>query len=353
MDAKLFDEIENALDLYIREDHSFPDMKVFSAENAFDPKDVAEVIRTSVLLELSEPQKELLLGSFVKKETEVPKPVVLETAKEWSARRRKEIRRDFISSGLSVQDWLEQHPDVPEIQLRNIIDPNIWKERYVYAPRRDFKELLRVFIEDVPNLSVQQFCTEQSIDINYFRRVVPEEIWQQRYERKRRSIDWAQEIEDMKSSGLCLEDWAYSRGLSPTLFRKKCGEEVAKLYDRYGRRAEAFDPSRSLKENAEALGLTCGGLSAWINTKLRELNPEKFRAFKMDDKDEKIIQLEARVRDLEEELQKAKNENATLKGYLANKNAQISAMQTATSQAKAKGEVFVKQIREALKAFGA
>jgi len=351
MDAKLFDEIENALDLYVREDHAHPDMKIFASENGFDFKDVAEVIRASVLLELTEPQKELLLGSFVKKETEVPSPVILETAKEWSARRRKEIRRDFVSSGLSVQDWLELHPDVPEIQLRNIVDPNLWKERYVYAPRRDFKELLRVFIEDVPNLSVQQFCTEQSIDINYFRRVVPEEIWQQRYERKRRSIDWAQEIEDMKSSGLCLEDWAYSRGLSPTLFRKKCGEEVAKLYDRYGRRAEAFDPKLSLKDNAERLGLTCSGLSAWINTKLEELNPQKFREFKMDEKDFKIVDLEAKIRKLEDELQDARNKITKYEGYLANKNSIIESMKDSNAKAKAKGEVFMKQLKEAIKAF--
>lgn len=345
-----FDEIENALDKYIREDPEHPDMKIFATNNGFEYGDVAEVIRDSVLLELTDPQKDLLIHSFIKKEMEVPIPQINESSREWNRRHRREVLKEFKDSNETVQEFLVSHPDIQEAQLRNIVPQDLWQQRYAYKERNDWQELLRIFLEDVPTISVQQFCAEQGLDINKFQRICPKDVWQKRYDYKRRTIDWQAEIDGMINSDLCLQDWAFQHDLSVTIFRKKCGEEIARKYDRDGRRASVFDPNLSLKENADKLGLTTSGLSNWINAKLKELDPVKFKSFKMDEKDERIIELEAKIRKLEDEVQEQKQTIQKLENHLANKNSYITQMQTTNAQKAAKFSAAKKAIEEALKA---
>ena len=352
MDSKIFDEIENALDLYIQEDHSHPDMKVFSATFGFDPKDVAEVIRTSELLSLDKDKKDFLLNSFIKK-PEMPAEPIPEKFREWSKRKRREIRESFTRSGLTVQAWLKENPNVHEYQLRNILDPKIWKERYEYAERNNWKELLKIFLEDVPHISVQQFCTEQGLSVEAFRNVCPKDVWEKRYEYKRRTIDWESEVKNMMASDLCLEDWAYQNKLSLVIFREKCGPEIVKKYDRNGRRASMFDPSLSMKENARKLGLSIQGLSSWVHSKLQEVDPEKFKAFKMDAKDYQIVDLQSLVNKLESEKLELVEKIKHLEKVLADKNALLAQRESSASFAKAKGEVLARSLEEALKKFRA
>jgi uncharacterized coiled-coil protein SlyX len=344
-----FDEIENSLDKYIREDHEHPDMKVFASSYGFEYADVAEVIRDSVLLELTGPQKELLIRSFVKREAEVPTPQVVESSREWSRRRRKEILKEFKDSQETVQEFLVSHSDIPETQLRNIIPQDLWQQRYVYKERNDWRELLRIFLEDVPTISVQQFCSEQGLDINKFQKICPKEVWQKRYDYKRRTVNWQAEIEGMMKSDLCLQDWAFQHDLSVTIFRKKCGEEITRKYDRDGRRASAFDPNLSLKENADKLGMSTSWLSWWVNSKLKELDPAKFKAFKMDEKDERIVELEAKIRTLEDEVQEQKQTIQRLENHLANKNSYITQMQTTQAQKAAKVAAAKKTLEDLIK----
>jgi hypothetical protein len=354
MDPKLFDEIENTLDLYIHEDPEHPDMKIFSASAGFNPVDVAEVIKTSQLLDLKDFQKEILLSSFVKKENhpeEAQQPIEKISISEWSGKRRREIRKDFMSCSLSVQDYLEANPNISSSLLRNILPIEVWNERYDRKrPDRDWENLLKVFKEDLPGISVQQFCAEQGIPIKTFQKHCPEDLYNERLEKKRRTIDWKKEVEDMKASDICLEDWAYQNKLSLPIFREKCGDEVVKRYDRHGRRAAAFDPNISLKENAEKLGLSIPGLSAWVNSKLAAIDPEKFKAFKMDAKDYQIVELQEKVTSLETEKASLLNRIQHLENILANKNSYIEQMRTSHAQKAAKFSSAKKAIEEALKA---
>ena len=273
-------DIQQKLDEYLLGNPAYPDMRVFSALNGFDPVDVAQHIRGSVM----EPHlKELLLNSFIKKESATATTTaVVETPSEWSQRRRSEIRKAFEQFEGSVQEFLGQNPDIPEIQLRNIIGKNLWQQRYEYSRHLHCrKELLAVFVQT--EWSVQEFCKQQGISLQSFRAVCPKDLWEQRYDYQRcpkRKINWAEEISALKQQSDSLEDWAAKRGINPQLLRRHLGEE-AKLYDRDGRRAAEFDPTLSLKDNAKKLGLSEMGMSRWISKRLKSIDPEKYRKFRL------------------------------------------------------------------------
>ena len=352
MDPKLFSDIENKLDSYVGS-VTEPNMRIFCSLYGYDKADVKTVIEKTELVDFNSYKRDYLLSTFKPAAEQETAVVVLENGQEFTRRRRKEIRKEFYTNkDLTVQEFLAEHPEISESSLRNILSKETWTAHYQYKDvrkslRKDWAAILRTFLA-VPELTVQQFCAEQNLNVREFRKHCPDEVWNERFESKYRKIDWDAEIERMKASGMCLEDYANARKLP--LLRKKCGEEIALQYDREGLRAKAFDPSLSLEENSKILGFSAGWTTTWIRTVLSIRDPEKFKRFKMDEKDLKIEELEKKVYALLSEKKDLLSKVQKLESTLANKNSYINQMMTTNAQKAAKFSAAKKAIEEALKA---
>lgn len=331
--------IATALFEYVDSDPQHPDMKLFSSVNNFKPMDVANIIRETN--GLTKPQKDLLLRSFTKNEMkEEVQPIVKISNHEWARIRRSDLKARFNKFEGSVEDFLKANPEIPESQLRNVIPREVYIARCKNPPRKkrnskDFEDLVKVFI-NLPDKSVEDFCEEQKISMQTFEKYVPAEIWNERRARARRRIDWESEKEAMIASGKSLEEWAHTHNLQVTVFKEKCGKEVVRLYDENGRKAEHFNPEASLEENAKMLELSAASTSKWIEKYLKELAPEKYRRFKMDEKDLRIEQLLKEKEQQKAEIEQLKKSLRNLEGILANKNSYIGQMKITQAQKAAK-----------------
>ena len=340
------EKISTALLVYVKEDHPHPDMKIFSATNGFKPKLVAEAIKENKTL--ANPQKDLLLGSFIKKDMKPEIPVIVPklSNKEWFSIRRSELRKLFFSFEGSTESFLEAHPEIPELQLRNVLTREEFRSRCDKKPRRkrsseELQELAQVFLK--LDKSVEDFCQEQKVSEITLKKYIPEDVWNERKSRTKRRIDWDEEIRLMIASGKSLEEWATERDLKVAKFREKCGKDICCRYDNNGRYAERFNAELPLAINAKMLGMSEVGLSKWVERKLSKLAPEKYKRFKMDAKDIEIERLLKENEDLKKRLR-------NLEGVLANKNSYIEQMRTSQAQKAAKVSAAKKTLEEVLKA---
>jgi len=328
-------QIEEKLIKYLAE-ATHPNMLVFSALNKFDTTDVAAVLRGSVKLGLTEPQKDMLLRTFIKRNEEpVQQPkIVIETFKEFSNKRKKRIRHEFATKpDLTVQDFLKKHTDISEASLRNILDRETWESHYVYSKvTRDWDDLVDRFresdlsvdefcaeegisvttfrtkitkeewdkrkefvrgpqkkvdwdsyvkvLQSMPDKGISEFCREQGLNLNVFKNHCPAEVWDAHS--NRRKTNWDDTIEKMKASGRSYQTFCKENNIPVQNFRNHCSKEILDKYDEGYltdmSRIALFDPSLPVKDNAEILGVTQQYMSVWINSKLKELCPEKFQA---------------------------------------------------------------------------
>lgn len=345
--------IKDALVMYINEDHSYPDMKVFAATHGFRPIEVAEVIRNEDL-GISKPQKELLLDSFVKREMVPQEPVVVQkmSNKEWARIHRKELREMFFSFEGSVEAFLEANPSIPLLQLKNVLSKEEYVERCEKKPRKrhtpqEFEELAKVFLG--LEKTVDEFCDEQKIDLITFKKYIPKDVWFERKVGAKRRIDWPFEIAEMEKSGKSLEEWAHERNLSVTLFKERAGADVVRRCDNNGRMAERFNPELKLEINAQLLRCSVGFLERWVESKLKDLNPAKYKRFKMDEKDIRIEKLCAEKEEMQKKIDNLKQEIGHLERILANKNSYIEQMKTTQAQKAAKVSAAKKTLEGLLK----
>jgi len=354
-------KVEEKLKEYLDSKPAHPNMRVFSELNKLNRGNVAFVIRTSAKLGLAEPQKEFLLGTFLKKEPEPTQaaPVVQESFKEFSKKRKARIRREFAKDpNLRVQDYLVAHPDISEAVLRNVLDKKTWLEHYDRKlPIWSWDELIPEFRSS--DKTVDEFCAEKGISVAVFRQHITKEEWEQRKEFVRgpkRVIDWDAMIETlrnlpgkmipefckeqdlnpaqfrkhcpkdlleerevnrnaiweeritaMKASGLSYQEYCKHNGINVQNFRSHCDKDTLEEYDE-GRRIDLqrvalFDPKITVKENAEKLGVTQQYMSIWVNSKLKELSPEKFNEMLSKRQEKKKSAEDIRIDELRAELE--------------------------------------------------
>jgi hypothetical protein len=362
MTKEEINEVEVKLKEYLDGKPAHPNMLVFSELNKLNRGIVAFVIRTSSKLGLAEPQKEFLLGTFLKKvEPEDPQaaPIEKESFADFSKKRKKRIRQEFAKDpNLKVQDYLVAHPTISEAVLRNILDRKTWLEHYDRKlPIWNWDELIPEFRSG--DKTVDEFCEEKGISLAVFRKHITKEEWEQRKEfvrgpnrvidwdamietlrnlpgkkilefckeqdlnptqfRKRcpkdlleerdvnRDAVWEERITAMKDSGLSYQEYCKRNGVNVQNFRNHCDKDTLEEYDE-GRRIDLqrvalFDPKITVKENAEKLGVTQQYMSVWVNSKLKELSPEKFKEMLNNRQEKKKSAEDIRIEELEAKLE--------------------------------------------------
>ena len=355
-------EVEEKLKEYLDGKPAHPNMLVFSELNKLNKGVVAFVIRTSAKLGLTEPQKEFLLLTFIKKaepEHHPTTPVVKESFEEFSKKRKKRIRQEFARDpNLKVQDYLVAHPTISEAVLRNILDRKTWLEHYdrklsiwnwdelipefrsgdktvdefceekgislavfrqhitkeeweqrkefVRGPRRviDWDAMIET-LRNLPGKKILEFCKEQNLNPTQFRKHCPEDLLEERD--VNRDALWEERITAMKDSGLSYQEYCKRNGVNVQNFRKHCDKGILEEYDE-GRRIDLqrvalFDPKITVKENAEKLGVTQQYMSVWVNNKLKELSPEKFNEMLNERQEKKKSAEDIRIEELEAKLE--------------------------------------------------
>ena len=354
--------IEDKLIEYFNGNPAYPNMLLFSSINHFDTADVAAVIRGSDKLNLSKCQKDMLLNTFVKRDpfiTAKSTPIAVETFKEFSKNRKKKIRKAFANNpDLTVQDFLSTHSDISEAMLRNILDKETWEKHYVYKKHAiDWDSIVELFRED-ESVSVDAFCEEQKILPEMLRQHITKEEWEQRKEYVRGprvkkdwpayvevlksmpdkscsefckeqglpygqfkkncpkdvwdahvnigKTNWDVEIEAMKKSGKSYQEYCKDSKIPVQTFRNHCPDAVLEEFDAVNmldrKRAEMFDPKIPVKENAEKLGMSQAYMSMWLNSKLKEIAPEKFEAMHAYRTEAKKTPEQLQIEELESQL---------------------------------------------------
>lgn len=375
MTEERFKEIEDKLVSYLGENPPHPNMRVFCGLNHLDHNEVKEVLMKSTRITLPQITREQIAKTFVKVVLPKTQPVRIESWKSINKKRKKDLRQKFHAFDGTAQEFCKKY-DITLNYLRTIADPDDWKNKYAYKEGIDWDALMDAFeyctqsvqefceengldiatfrthcppelwkeryayvrnpenqtnwqalvevLETMPDKSIQDFCTEQGIDQNLFRLHCPKEVWKRHYKYARLMVEnWDAKIEEMKASGLSHQEWCNRQGISAVVFKAHCPPEILAEYDKTNmedrKRAEAFRPDLSIKENAKLMGLTPQNMYVWTTSKLQKLAPEKWERMqqlkadaKLDDKDRKIIELEKRISSLEQSIADLNERNAKL-----------------------------------------
>jgi len=260
----------------------------------------------------------------------------------------------------SVQDFCSEN-DISLEAFRNHCPQDLWKARYEYSRNPEtnvnWKEMVSLFMSpELKDKSVQEFCEEQGLSIEGFRQALPPEVWKTRYEYKKLvNFDWDAAIERMKASGKSWQAFCAAEHLKANTFRKNCPDSVLTEYDMYRmkdvERARKFDPSKSLGENADIVGMSYNNMSVFVRNKLEALDPEKFKAFqeskiKKDEKDLRIEELEGLLESAKRQIEELRKENSDLKETIRKKESEISSKEVSIATLRGEKQVAFQKVEQ-------
>ena len=408
MTEERFKEIEDKLVSYLGENPPHPNMRVFCGLSRYsNHNEVKEVLMKSTKITLSDAARQELARTFVKVILPKAQPVQIESWRTTSKKRKKRLRQEFHAFDGTVREFCENQKITQEY-LRSIADPEDWKLKYEYKERIDWDALMDAFeyctqsvqefceengldiatfrahcppelwkeryayvrkpeqtdwkalvnvLETMPTKSIQDFCKEQGLDPNVFRLHCPKEVWKAHYRYAKLVVDdWNAKIEEMKASGLSHQEWCNRQGISAVVFKAHCPSEVLVEYDKTNmedrKRAKAFRPELSIKENAKLMGLTPQNMYVWTTSKLQKVAPEKWERMqqlkaeaKLDDKDRKIIELETSIGNLEKLVADLNEKNAKLTSKNDQLQSGLTSLKIQLGNEKRKNQDLAKKIK--------
>jgi len=305
-------------------------MRVFCENQGFDYKEAASVIRTSSELPIKWVDREQLLSTFPKPEEEEKLPAkCYADAADMSKRKRKKIRAMFWSNPkLTVQEFLAHQPEgcqVTEKALREILG-ELWEERYEYKkPRKDWDSYVEILRSLPESKSVASFCREQGLKQDQFKKNCPPDLYEAHSPVR---INWELHIEALKSGDISYQEYCKRNNIRVQSFCYHCDAETLERFDeakmRDRERAAKYDPEKTVRENAQILGVTEQYMSLWIKDKLQVIDPEKYgrihevrKENRLTDEEKKILALEAMVETLRKKNLEKESENALLRSKIS------------------------------------